>query len=153
MSFVPTESVDESKTGFADLRFELGWDFLSDDDYHLGIGLQFAAPTGSKREATYVMQPVVGNGNHWELGGVVTGHYVFWRSDDADKHFGFYADANMMHLFKAEEIRTFDLKCKNNSRYMLAAKFKKVTEDTIVGCRESHQCGRKTSGEKYSCLC
>ena len=58
-----------TKTGFADLRVVLGWNFLQDDDYHLGLNIQAAAPTGTKREGTYVMQPVVGNGHHWELGG------------------------------------------------------------------------------------
>ena len=39
---------DASKeTGFADLRMELGWNFWKQDDYHLGINIQGAAPTGS----------------------------------------------------------------------------------------------------------
>ena len=124
---------DETKTGFADLRAELGWNFLQDEDYHLGVGLHVAAPTGNRRNAEFVMQPVVGNGNHWELGGTVHGHYVFWRSEDEEKHFGFYVDAVLSHLFKAKEQRTFDLKCKDNSRYMLASKFTKSVTNSLAG--------------------
>ena len=114
---------DETKVGFAELRAELGWNFWQDDDYHLGVGAHVAAPTGNKRKAEYVMYPVVGNGNHWEVGGTVHGHYVFWRSDDEEKQFGFYFDAVATHLFRTDEQRTFDLCCKDNSRYMLASKF------------------------------
>lgn len=125
LRFAKLPNCDTTETGFADLRLLLGWNFLQDEDYNLGAYIAAAAPTGNKRRASYVMQPVVGNGNHWELGGGITGQYVFWRSEDEEKHFGFYFDACMSHLFDAKEQRTFDLVGKDNSRYMLAAKFKK----------------------------
>ncbi len=130
---------DQTKTGFADLRAELGWNFLQDEDYSLGIGLHVAAPTGNRRCADFVMNPVVGNGNHWELGGTIHGHYVFWRSEDEEKHFGLYVDSVITHLFKAKEQRTFDLKCNSasggghNSRYMLASKFTKTITNGTDG--------------------
>ena len=123
LKFAKMPSCDESKVGFAELRAELGWNFFQDDDYHLGAGLHVAAPTGNKRKAEFVMFPVVGNGNHWELGGTLHGHYMFWRSDDEERHAGFYFDAVFTHLFRAREQRTFDLCDKPNSRYMLASKF------------------------------
>ncbi len=124
---------DRTRTGFADLRAELGWNFLQDEDYHLGIGIHGAAPTGTSRHAEFVLDPVVGNGNHWELGGTIHGHYVFWRSEDEEKNFGFYVDAVITHLFKAKEQRTFDLKNKDNSRYMLASKFTKTVSNGLAG--------------------
>ncbi len=114
---------DESKWGFAELRTELGWNFVQGEDYHLGIGIHGALPTGGKRKAEYVMQPVVGNGDHWEFGGTAHGHYVFWRSEDEARQIGLYVDALFTHMFRAREQRTFDLCCKDNSRYMLAAKY------------------------------
>lgn len=127
LQFAKMPNCDETDFGFADLRAVLGWNFLQDEDYNLGAYVQAAAPTGSKRRASYVLNPVVGNGNHWELGGGVHGHYVFWRSEDEEKHFGFYLDVSLSHLFDAKEQRTFDLKNKDNSRYMLASKFKKLS--------------------------
>ncbi len=121
---------NETKWGFAELRAELGWNFWQDDDYHLGVGAHVAAPTGNKRNAKFVMQPVIGNGNHWEVGGTVHGHYVFWRSDDEERQFGFYFDAVATHLFRTNEQRTFDLCCKDNSRYMLASKFTHLMDKT-----------------------
>ena len=119
--------------GFADLRFELGWNFWQCEDYHLGFNIQAAAPTGGKKRACYLFDALVGNGNHWELGGGLTGHYVFWRCDDESKHFGFYFDANITHLFKAKQERTFDLCGKPNSRYMLAQKLGKPVEAGLGG--------------------
>lgn len=115
---------DASKeTGFADLRAELGWNFWRHEDYHLGVNIQAAAPTGNKCCSKYVFDAVVGNGKHWELGGGATGHYVFYRSEDGEKHFGFYGDLNVTHIFKRSGLHTYDLKGKPNSKYMLAAQF------------------------------
>jgi hypothetical protein len=133
LRFAKMPNCDRTRTGFADLRAELGWNFLSDEDYHLGVGLHVAAPTGNRRRAEFVMDPVVGNGNHWEIGGTVHGNYVFWRSEDEEKHFGLYVDAVLTHMFKASEQRTFDLKNKDNSRYMLATKFTKTITNGFVG--------------------
>jgi hypothetical protein len=133
LKFAKMPNCDETRTGFADLRAELGWNFLQDEDYSLGVGIHVAAPTGNKRRAEFVMDPTVGNGNHWELGGTVHGHYVFWRSEDEEKHFGFYVDAVVTHLFKAKEQRTFDLLNKDNSRYMLATKFTKTVTNNLAG--------------------
>ena len=109
-----------SRTGFAELRMEFGWDFLQNENGHLGLNAQLVAPTGSKRRAQYAFDSVIGNGNHWEVGGGVTGHYMFWRSADEDRHAGVYLDASFTHINVASEQRTFDLCGKPNSRYMLA---------------------------------
>lgn len=122
LNFARIDNCHKSKTGFADLRFELGWDFLQGECYHLGIDVQGAAPTGTRPSAVRLFSPVIGNGKHWELGGGLTGHYIFWMNEFEDKSFGFYFDINVTHLFKARQQRTFDLCGKPNSRYILAEK-------------------------------
>ena len=119
-----------SKNGFGDLRFELGYNFLLDEDYHLGLNLQFAAPTGNKPTPEFLFSPQVGNGHHWEFGGGLTSHYTFWRSEDEDQRFDGALEANITHMFGAKVCRTFDLVGKPLSRYMLAAAYSDVT--TIV---------------------
>lgn len=108
---------------FGELRFELGYNFLLNEDYHLGLNLQFAAPTGHHVDPTYLFNPVDGNGKSWELGGGVTGHYTFWRSEDEAQRFDGWLEADITHLFGAKQRRTLDLVGKPLSRYMLAAKF------------------------------
>ena len=107
------------QNSFANLRFDLGYNFWSDEDYHLGFMLEAAAPTGKRPDAEYLFSPNSG-GKHWELGGGLTGHYTLWRSEDEEKHFDFVMEADVNHLFKSKETRTFDLKGKGLSRYLLA---------------------------------
>ncbi len=122
LQYAKIKPCSQSRTGFAELRMELGWNFLQAEDYHIGINAQVAAPTGPKREAKYAFDSVIGNGNHWEAGGGITGHYVFWRSCDEDKHGGFYFDGSVTHVNTTKEERTFDLRGRPVSRYMLAQK-------------------------------
>lgn len=112
-----------TKNGFADLRAEFGWNFFNCEDYHLGLNFQVSAPTSCRRNcADFLFAPHIGSG-HWEVGGGLTGHYTFWRSECEDFNIGFYLDANITHLLSRCEERVFDLKNKPLSRYLLASKF------------------------------
>ncbi len=123
LQFAQIDRCDHSRTGFADLRIELGWDFFQNDDYHFGLNAQIAAPTGNRTEALFAFDPVVGNRNHWETGGGLTGHYTFWYNEQEDKQAGIYFDLSITHINNGSEQRTFDLCGKPNSRYMLATEF------------------------------
>jgi len=120
---------NESKTGFAELRGELGWNHLR-ENYRVGLNIQAAAPTGTRPKGEFLLEPQIGNGKHWELGAGLKGLWTMWRSEDEDKHFDFIVEADVTHLFKAKQRRTFDLKGKPNSRYMLAQKLESTTGKT-----------------------
>ncbi len=122
LKFAKMERCSRDRTGLADLRAELGDNFLQKDDYSLGLNFQIAAPTGTRRHAEFAFDPTIGNGNHWEVGGGIIGHYTLWRSETEDYSVSAYLDANFTHMVSAKEQRTFDLKGKSNSRYMLAEK-------------------------------
>lgn len=118
-----------TRSRLAEIQAVLGWNFLQDEDYHLGAGVRFAAPTGNAPDGTYLFEPVVGNGKHWELGAHLTTHAQLWRSENEAHSLGAYLDANITHLFAAKQMRTFDLKNKPFSRYMLAAQHTYPTEN------------------------
>lgn len=122
LKFAKIERCARTRSGFADLTFELGYDFLQSDNYHFGLNVQVIAPSGSRRNARFAFDSVIGNGNHWEVGGGLTAHYSFWRSQDEERVGGFYLDASILHVNNAREQRTFDLCGRPNSRYMLAEK-------------------------------
>jgi len=124
---------DETDTRLSEVRFALGWNFLLDEDYHLGLNLQVSAPTGNKVKPDYLFAPQNGNDRHWELGAGIGAHYIFWRSEDEDKHFGFYLDANLTHMFKNHQTRCFDLCGKPLSRYMLAERLTTTVQDNLKG--------------------
>lgn len=112
-----------TKAGLAELRGYLGYNFVTDPDYHFGINFQLSAPTGNRPCAKYLLEPMIGNGKHWEIGFGVTGSWIFHRSKTCDDKFlGFWVDATVTHLAKSCQCRSFDIKCKNNSRYMLLEK-------------------------------
>jgi hypothetical protein len=111
----------KSTTGFAELRGELGWNYLH-EDYHFGFNIQAAAPTGKRPHGEFIFETQVGNGKHWELGAGLSAHWTMWRSEDDEKHLDFVFEADVTHLFNASQMRTFDLIGRPNSRYMLAAK-------------------------------
>ncbi len=109
--------------GFAEVRAELGWNFLHYSDYHLGFYLTGAAPTGSRPSSDFLFSPVIGNYKHWEVGAGLTAHWLLWESPHENQHMGIYTDMVATHLFKAKESLVFDLKDKPLSRYMLASKY------------------------------
>jgi len=106
----------------------VGWNFLACDDYHVGIYARGVAPTGSRPKGCWIFEPVVGNGKHWEAGGGLSAHWTGSYKDGTDT-LSFYIDANITHLFKTRQCRTFDLCGKPLSRYMLAAKMTAEVHD------------------------
>ncbi len=109
----------QTKTRLSDIEVALGWNFLQDEDYHLGLMLRASFPTGNKPCGTYLFEPIVGAGGHWMLGGGLTSHVQLWTSDDEESNFCMYLDANVGHYFKTKQTRSFDLKDRKNSRYIL----------------------------------
>lgn len=109
-----------TKAGLAELRASLGYNFALEEDYHFGMFFELSAPTGNRPCAKYLFEPIIGNGKHWEIGGGLTGHWIFHRSqENKDKYVGFWIDATLAHLAKSCQKRSFDISCKNNGRYML----------------------------------
>jgi len=108
------------KIRLAEARGSLGYNFVLDRDYHFGFFFQLSAPTGNKRCSKYLFEPIVGNGRHWEIGGGISGSWIFHRSrENENKYVGFWVDTTITHLCKTRECRSFDFICKPNSRYML----------------------------------
>jgi len=121
------------KTRLSDIQAELGWNFWSCEDYNVGIGIRGAAPTGNRPEAVYLFEPIVGNGHFWELGAGINTMAVLWRGCDEDKFFAVYADANVTHLFKTKQTRSFDFVNKPNSRYALVEEFTSTVGNLLQG--------------------
>lgn len=126
-------SCGQHKTSVAELTAAFGWNFLACENYHLGLELRAAAPTGTNPQGCYLFEPVVGNGHHWEVGFGLTSHWRMFCSCDQTKTFGVYLDANVTHLFKTRQCRTFDLCNKPLSRYMLATQFNSNVQNLLDG--------------------
>lgn len=121
----------DTKTRLSDIEAALGWNFWQCEDYHFGLAIRGSAPTGNRANAEYLFEPIVGNGNHWTLGGGVSAHAVLWRGCDEDHFFGVWLDANITHLFRTKQTRSFDLKNKPNSRYALLAEMSSTVGNNL----------------------
>jgi len=108
----------QSTTQLADIELAWGWNFYRGESGHAGLNMRFTAPLGTRPNGEFLFEPIVGNCHHYGLGIGFTGHYTFGQYDD--KYWGIYGDANLTHLFKSEQIRSFDFKANGpGSRYML----------------------------------
>ncbi len=112
-----------SKTRLAEITAAWGWNFVRRENFLFGLNVRAAAPTGNSPHGTYLFEPIVGNGHHWELGGGTNLWWTWWKSCDEDRNLTMYLDAYATHMFKSRQSRSFDLCGKPLSRYMLAMKF------------------------------
>lgn len=126
----------DAKTSVADLHFTLGYNALNCESYHAGLGLYLVAPTGNRVLGMYFFEPIVGNGKHWEIGAWLTGNADLWTNCDETISAGFYADATITYMFPTLQTRTFDLKNKPFSRYMVAEQLGNPIVDGLVGTNE-----------------
>jgi hypothetical protein len=120
LAYARFEQTRLTKTALAEIQLALGYNFIMCQDYYLGLNFRVYAPTGNRPKGIYTFEPIVGNGKHWEVGVGTMGSYTFWRSEDEESSFGLYVVGNFTHQCSASQTRTFDLKGKPNSRYMLA---------------------------------
>jgi len=109
----------QRKTKLSDIHFVLGYNFILKEKYHIGLNVRTAAPTGTRPTAIYLFEPVIGNGKHWELGFGLSTSANIWKDICCNTSFDMFIEANISHLFKTCQMRSFDLKCRPLSRYTL----------------------------------
>lgn len=113
----------------ADLDMILGWNFWNCEDYHVGIGVQVVAPTGTKIDACHArnfFKPISGNGHHWEVGAFFSAHAELWNCDE--QSITMYIEGNVTHMFRSCQVRSFDFLNRGcMSRYMLLSEFSRST--------------------------
>lgn len=112
---------NRSRFGVADIDVILGYNFLSDDCYHLGFYLQAVMPTGNKRNDLFVFDPIVGNGGHFELGLGISAHQVLWTGECSN--LAFFFEGNVTHMFRSRQCRLFDFCNGFLTRYLLLKEF------------------------------
>lgn len=113
------DNCDTTETKLADVEVRLGKEWVKDEMCHLESSIGFIAPAGNRPEAKKVFEPIVGHNDHW---GLVFGNsdgFEIWHHDTKDMNLRMEFDLTNMYLFESTERRSFDLKNKPWSRYML----------------------------------
>jgi hypothetical protein len=96
------------KKSVSDIQIALGWDFLLSEYGFAGFNIRCAAPAGNRSKSVFLLEPIVGNGHHWELGGGFAGRGLIWEKD-GEQELSFFGTINMTHLFASKQRRSFDL--------------------------------------------
>ena len=122
-----------NQTRLADFRAVIGYDIVHKDNFIFGFQGLITGPTGNRPEGEFLFEPIIGSGHHWELGGSLRFHAMPWKSEDEEKEIIFSADLSLMHLFASKQRRTFDLKGKPFSRYMLAERLGTPLNNNLKG--------------------
>lgn len=123
---------NKDKTGLADIRIDIGWQFLLEQEYSCGAFARCVAPTGNKPTSEWLFEPLIGNGHHWEFGVGITGATIMWHNEEGTKGLSFTGEALVTHLCTSHQNRVFDLKDKPLSRYMFAQKTGELTYAPIA---------------------
>lgn len=120
MLFGTMPCLNLQKTQFSDFHATLGYNFILKQDYTLGLNFNAVIPTGTRPDARYLFEPIIGNGKHWELGLGLDSNWIFYRdSQNENRYAGIWLDATFTHMLDAYQARSFDFCNKPNSRYML----------------------------------
>jgi hypothetical protein len=103
-------------TNLSDIELKLGYDFCVCDNAHVEGYIGVVAPVAGRAKGTFVFEPIVGSGHVGVMFGSALG-LDLWCCNDKTVRFEF--EQNSRYLFKNTETRSFDLKGKPWSRYML----------------------------------
>jgi hypothetical protein len=104
------------KTRIADLEIRIGRDGVRKEHCRYGGYAGVVVPTGNEQTGHYMFEPVIGAAQHW---GIMWGSamaFKLWQ--DEDLSLMTCLDMNNRYMFEHQEMRSFDLKDKQWSRYM-----------------------------------
>lgn len=108
---------DQDETGVADIDVTIGYKFLNKENYFAAIALAFTIPTGNDAEGEFLFEPIVGNGQHFGLGGDLMAQARVWG--DMDHNLKINLWMKYRYLFESDETRTLGIKGRNWGQYTL----------------------------------
>jgi hypothetical protein len=122
-----------TKTGLADVQILIGADIVTTERISVYINTRCAIPTGTTPSGEFLFEPIIGNHEHWELGGGATLGIMVWKDSYPESYCAFFTDLQLTHLFASPRCKFFDLCLGGNSRYMLAHKLGAPIQDMLQG--------------------
>lgn len=91
----------------SDPQLFFGYAVLQREYAFLGFHAILGIPTGTRPTSTTLLEPVVGNGKHWEFGLGLASYWRVWEKD-GEQTINLIVDINATHLFNARQRRSFD---------------------------------------------
>lgn len=105
------------KTGLADIELKLGYDTINEETCFLGGYVGLVLPTGTRPKGEYVFEPILGERRHFGFLLGIAAQFELWCGCDSTIRWVF--DGNSRYLLSNRQTRSFDVKDKPWSRYMM----------------------------------
>jgi hypothetical protein len=106
-----------NETGVADIDIALGYKFLNKHNYYASLALAITIPTGNNAKGVYMFEPIVGNGQHFGLGGDLDAQARVWG--DCEHNLKINLFMKYRYLFESHEHRTLQINGRPFSQYFL----------------------------------
>jgi hypothetical protein len=107
----------KKESGVADVEVKIGYDFMCGDCFHSEAYAGVIIPTGNSPKAEFVFEPILGQNKHWGFMWGSNWGWLIWEQCDRFLHLEMAN--NTRYFFERTEWRSFDIKGKPWSRYML----------------------------------
>jgi len=108
---------------FGDVELTAGYNFITKKNDSWTLAVRMSCPTGNKASGVYMIEPIVGRGGNYGLGGYAAGNFCVWEGNDNDR-LTFKFMGEIMHLFTTDTMRSYDLiSSGQGSRYLLVANY------------------------------
>ncbi|MGB8367456.1 MAG: hypothetical protein WCD44_03800 [Candidatus Babeliales bacterium] len=107
-----------SRFGVAEIKASFGRSYLSEDYFQIVYSSSFTIPVAKKQDPQFIFDPVIGNNRYIGLGGAVN-FQILLNSDPSQYAFCFFINFEAIFLIRNKQFRTFDLKRKPWSRFLL----------------------------------
>ncbi len=114
------------------LKFSLGRSLMHRDYFQLASSLSLSVPLASKQNPEFLFNPVVGLDRHVGIGGAVNMQILLNRHPEKFA-WSFYLNLEGTFFVRNKQFRTYDLKGKPFSRYMLYTRKNSPPGTTVPG--------------------
>lgn len=113
----------QKKFKCGDVELAIGYTFLKEECYYVSLNARGIIPTSNKPQGVFLFEPCTGNFHHFEIGFGIIASSDLWFCDP-DKSLQGFVNANLYHVCKTKQKRSFDLLDNGpGSRYLLFKKF------------------------------
>ena len=120
LKFSKLAFTSKSAIHFARAKGEIGWFFWRREGLQLRVTGGITAPTGNKRRAEFILEPIIGNGGSWEIDFRFSSFATLFKNEEGNSRLLLSVDTQLRHQFYRRVKRSYDLVGKPLSRYMLA---------------------------------
>ena len=120
---------EKTSTDLSEIRLKIGTKFFPNSDLDLSAHSFFSLPLSNKSNGQTLFQPISGFNRHFMIGSSVGLQFPV-NSKDANYSLKLFLDAEHMYLVSNNQYRTFDLKNKPLSRFLL------LNQDSTYGQKQ-----------------